>query len=101
MPRLDNPRHEKFAQEVARGLKGAAAYRKVYGKDISSARQNASVLLTNTDIAERVRELQSKSAEGVALTLQETHKFLRDVVEAAPGDIDEASPLCQAFKYTE
>jgi phage terminase small subunit len=101
MPRLDNPRHEAFAQAVAKGSKGADAYRKGYGKEVASARQRACELMKDRDISERIKELQSKSADGVALTLREMHDFLRSTLLTAPGSIDENNPLCQSFKYTE
>jgi hypothetical protein len=61
---LTNPRHEQFAQHLAKGLSAAAAYSQVYGEK-DGARQCASRLLTNVDVANRVIELQKGIASGM------------------------------------
>jgi phage terminase small subunit len=64
----------------------------------TAAKAVAYRLLDNVGIASRIADLQSKSAEKVALTLEEKHRFLREVVESPAGKIDENSPLCQGVK---
>jgi hypothetical protein len=65
---LANPRHEAFAQAVALGKSGAAAYRECVseGCSDSTAEVNASKLLREgTKVALRVSELKSKVAAKV------------------------------------
>ena len=61
MAPLDNPRHEKFSQLVAGGVKPAEAY-VLAGYKKTGASQAASRLLTKTEVCARVSELQEISA---------------------------------------
>lgn len=65
MPTLDDPRHEKFAQELARGASNADAYMAAgYNtKSVAAASANANRLLKNAAVRARVEELQGKAAE--------------------------------------
>lgn len=102
MPQLDNPRHEAFAQAVASGMKGAAAYRKVYGEHQRNARSSASALLKdNPDVSQRVSEISLQAAKGTVLTLQQEMEWLTKVVQTPISQIDEENVLCQRFKYTK
>ncbi|HTR34918.1 MAG TPA: terminase small subunit [Bryobacteraceae bacterium] len=65
MPVLHNPRHEKFSQLVASGIKPKEAYTSV-GYKPTGAKQAASRLLTNVDVRERVSELQEAAARSAA-----------------------------------
>jgi hypothetical protein len=62
MPVLENVRHERFAQELAKGKTQEQAYIDA-GYSANGARVAASKLLTNANIAERVTELQSVVAD--------------------------------------
>lgn len=55
---LSNPKHEKFAQSIARGLSQEKAYIEA-GFCKNGARQNASRLITNDNILRRVKEIQN------------------------------------------
>lgn len=102
MPALDNPRHEKFCQAVAKGLNGAAAYREVYGKDLKNPRGGASDLIRdNPDISARIKELQALSNTKDVMTAQQQKEWLTKVVLTPINDIDETSILCQSAKYSE
>src|SRR6478609_7088327 len=61
---LANPRHEQFAQALARGLTAAAAYKSA-GYGHKGARQNGARLKACPDIGSRVQELRSTVAAGV------------------------------------
>lgn len=98
--RLDNPRHERFAQAVARGAKGAVAYREVYGAKVG-ARKCASALLKNEDISGRVAELQDASASSDIMAAKAQKEWLTKVIMTPINDIDETSILCQSAKYTQ
>lgn len=76
MPRLESPRHEKFCHNIANGMSGAAAYRKVYGGDISGAKQCASELLTKVDLRDRVKELQLAAESKLVLSMQERREII-------------------------
>ena len=57
MPALKNPRHEAFAQAVARGMSAAAAYGQV---GFRPHRANAATLARKKHISVRVAELQEE-----------------------------------------
>lgn len=62
MPVLKNPKHEKFAQGLARGLSQEKAYKEA---GYNGQRQHASRLITKDDIQARVAELTEEVAETV------------------------------------
>ena len=106
MKPLKNARHEKFAQAVATGEAASRVYGRIYGKQSpSQAEASASRLLRNVKVAARVAEIRgSVDAEALAdclLTLRAKREFLAAVVWAAPGELDEKSPLVQSFKLTD
>lgn len=87
MPVLDNSRHEKFAQEVAKGMDATAAYISVYGKSSrSSANSSAARLLANVRF--RVQELKEASATATTLTMQERRERLARIVRCDLTRID-------------
>ena len=65
MPVLAKPRHEKFAQAVARGMTAADAYLEA---GYSPNRGNAARLNANEDIQRRAEELTRRAAAGVVIT---------------------------------
>jgi len=67
MPTLQNPRHERFAQELATGKSADAAY-VVAG--YRPNRSNAARLSANQNIEKRVAEIQSLGAERAAVTVE-------------------------------
>ena len=67
MPALSNPKHEIFAQELAKGKTADGAYALAgYRK----SRSNASVLRTNQNISDRVIELQRVVAAHTEITIE-------------------------------
>jgi hypothetical protein len=101
MPILDNPRHEKFCQAVASGMKGAGAYRAAYGKDVISARQRSCELLKDRDISERIAELLGQSASEAIWTGAQIREYLTKALTTPLSEVDATSTLCQAEKRTE
>lgn len=79
MPILSNQRQETFAQHVAQGSNGAAAYRNAYGAHGASAEANASRLLRNDKVRARVQELQGEAAKAAVMTLAEQRLLLASV----------------------
>lgn len=67
MPILPNPRHERFAQLLAKGKSATEAYADAGYKD---NRQAASRMFTNVDISMRVAELQDKVAKRAEITAE-------------------------------
>ena len=67
MPILRNPRHEKFAQELATGKTADAAY---ILAGYRANRSNAARLSASRDIQKRVAEIQSLGAELAAVTIE-------------------------------
>lgn len=65
MPALQNARHERFAQELAKGKSQSEAYQ-LAGYEPSEP--NASRLTRNDKVQARVAELQERAAANVMLT---------------------------------
>ena len=71
MSPLENPRHELFAQEIAKGRSQQDAYVNAgYGNKIqSSTYASASRLIRNVKIATRIRQLQAETVKSTEATL--------------------------------
>lgn len=65
MPALSNPRHERFAQELAKGKSQSEAYQ---AAGYEPSEPNASRLTRNDKVQARVAELQERSALRVEVT---------------------------------
>lgn len=98
---LANHRHERFAALIATGQSGAAAYRSCYRARGASAEANASRLLRNVKVRQRVTELQKATATVAVMNLEEKRRFLAAIVRTPIGRVDEHSPLCQYFHRTK
>jgi hypothetical protein len=61
MPILRNPRHEKFSQLLAGGIKPTEGYVSL-GYSKAGAPQSANNFLKRTDVRERVNDIQSLAA---------------------------------------
>jgi phage terminase small subunit len=67
MPTLQNPRHERFAEELATGKSADAAYVLAGYRE---NRSNAARLSANRHILKRVAEIQSLGAELAAISIE-------------------------------
>jgi phage terminase small subunit len=67
VPTLRNPRHERFAHELASGNTADAAY---VLAGYHENRSNAARLNANRDIQKRVAEIQSVGADRAAVTVE-------------------------------
>lgn len=67
MPILSNPRHERFAQELAKGKPATEAYEAAGFKPNEG---NAGRLNRNEQVRKRLAELQATSAERAGFTLE-------------------------------
>lgn len=95
MPALTNPRHERFAHEVASGKSASEAY---VAAGFKPARQNAHALLRRDDVSLRVNELQAaaraleaeataKACERLSITKE---RILAELAKIAFSDLREA-----------
>lgn len=81
MPVLSNPRHERFAQELAKGKSASAAYVEAgYEGD----RKNAARLATNDDVCDRVEELLLAGAKRAEVTVE---RVMREYARVGFADI--------------
>jgi hypothetical protein len=80
MPVLKNPKHELFAQKVAKGASESSAYAEVYEKDATrpTTRGMASTLRSKPIVSQRIAELQAAGAEEAITSIADV---LRDLVE--------------------
>ena len=86
MPPLDNPRHERFAQALAKGATATEAY---VAAGFKAHDGNCSRLRGNERVASRVAELQGRSAKRVEVT-----------VESLAAELEEARALALTEKQT-
>ena len=68
MPILDNARHERFAQELAKGASQLEAYRLAGYEPVEA---NASRLIRNDKVSSRVAELKAAAAERTITTVHD------------------------------
>ena len=81
MPILPNPRHERFAQELAMGRTSEEAYATAGFKP---DRGNASRLTANDSVRARVAEIQGRGAERAEITVE---MVLRELAKIGFSDI--------------
>lgn len=79
MPVLPNPRHESFAQALAKGKSATEAYAQA---GYRPNQPSASRLLSNVMVAARVEELQAKAAEKAEWTAADRLKSLKAIHDA-------------------
>lgn len=98
MPALENARHERFAQELAKGKTQEQAYIDA-GYEPDAARFNASRLITNDNVAARVAELQERAAIKVELTLSDIIQEIEQArIAALAAETVQASAAVSASK---
>ena len=99
VPRLDNPRHERFANLVAKGdITDTEAYQCALQTTWEAADGNAWRLRGDEGIAARIAYLQQVlrvDARGTILTLKERREYLAKVVRTPIAEVNEQSVLCQ------
>jgi phage terminase small subunit len=94
------PKQEKFAQCIADGMNQADAYRAAYDasnmKD-SSIYVNASKLLSDTKVAQRVQELKEQLSSKALWTRADSVRALQNAISIAENK-DNAAGLVAAIK---
>lgn len=83
MAALPNAKHERFAQEAAKGKNASEAY---VAAGYKENRQNAARLMTNDDIRTRVGEIQAKGAVRAEITIERTCDRLERIADLAITD---------------
>ena len=95
---LSNPRHEKFSQLVASGIKPTAAYSSL-GYSGKGAPQSANKLLKRTDVRERVAEILQAAAVSTAAEIAfDQQRVLNrlDILSRKAEDLGQILPRCAA-----
>lgn len=82
---LKNARHERFAQELAKGATADAAY---IAAGFKPNRHNAARLKPNETIVARLKELQSKAAEKSVVTVEGITQRLLNIAEKGESGTD-------------
>lgn len=80
MPALSNAKHERFAQELAKGKTQAEAYAEA---GYTGDRTAASRLSTNVNVQTRVAELQSGAAKRTEMTVASLTRRLDHIAQIA------------------
>jgi hypothetical protein len=89
MPALNNARHERFAQGLAKGLTGDKAYSEAGYKP---NRKNAARLKSNEDVKSRVKEIAERAATRVEIDRAWVMDMLRKNAERCLDDGDDRNP---------
>ena len=92
MPALENPKHERFAQELAKGRTQAEAYATA---GYAPSEPNASRLTSNDKVAARVAEIQERAAVRAEITVAGITDRLLAIAKKGEGK-DEAPMLSVA-----
>jgi hypothetical protein len=88
MPVLDNARHERFAQALAKGKTADQAY---VSAGYSANRGNAARMNANESVQKRLLELKTKSAEKTGLTVASITERLLRIAEK--GEASDEAPM--------
>jgi len=98
MPVLRNPRHEKFSQLVATGIKPTEAYLSL---SKAGAPQSANNLLKRTDVRERVNEIQSLAAQSSAEAVAFDQKRVLNRLDVLSRKAEELGQISAAARCEE
>jgi hypothetical protein len=92
VPALDNPKHERFAQQLAKGKSQAEAYQEA---GYAPSEPHASRLASNGKVAARVAEIQERAATRVEVSVASITASLLRIAKKGE-DLAEASGLSVA-----
>lgn len=85
------PKQELFAQKIAEGMSQADAYRSAYScKNMSdnAIYREASLLVENPKVAQRLREIRDINARPSIMTAQKRKEWLTEVINDPDIDIN-------------
>jgi len=96
---LENPRHEIFAREIAKGSSQREAYRAAgYTGEDKAIDASASRLLTDVKVLLRVQEIQSHAAKRAEITIERT---LLELAKIGYADIRKAAKWGRGIAVTD
>lgn len=103
---LENPKWEKFAQDIANGSTGIQAYRTNVaepGSKTNTCMVQASILLSNPNVSERVDYLRKLANETLERKLgwnkEKALRYLVEVLETPVGEVDQDHRLAQEIGF--
>ena len=82
MSKLENVKHEKFCQNIAKAMNQSESYTEAGYKDTKNTRQRASKLTTINYISERIDELREKNQALLGIEKKEILNKLKDMLSA-------------------
>ena len=95
---LDNPRHEIFAQEVAKGMSQRRAYRVAFPKSVKwkdeTVDSKASVLANTDKVLERINEIRSEASSKAIKSAIERKEWLSAIIDNEAADISSRLKAC-------
>ena len=97
---LRNPRHEKFSQLVASGIRPADVYVSL-GYSKAGAPQSANKLLKRGDVQERVHEIQSLTAQSTAEEVEFDQKRVLNRLDVLSRKAEALGQISAAAKCEE
>jgi phage terminase small subunit len=100
MTMLRNPRHEKFAQLVASGIRHTEAYISV-GYSPNGAPQSAAKLLQRIDVRRRVDEILASVAQSVAAEVAFDQKRVLSRLDVLGRKAEELKQISAAVRCEE
>lgn len=97
MPKLANPKHERFCQEYIIDLNGTKSYERTYGK-VKAPRVQASKLLSKANISTRIAELKEIRSERTVITQD---MVLKELKILAQSDIQDYLEVVKQYPGTD
>jgi len=102
MAKLDNDKHELFCQEYSKTGMSTESYIKVYNtKKRTTAEVNASRLLSNAKIKERINELSNTVLSDSIATMAEIKEFwtniIRNTQEASKNRLKASELMAKSY----
>lgn len=87
MPVLSNAKHERFAQEIAKGNSQGEAYKTAGYNAVGHAAESAgNRLMKNVEVQARIVELQGRGAKRAEVTIESLIQEAADIQAAALND---------------
>lgn len=95
---LENPRHEIFAQEVAKGMSQRRAYRVAFPKSVKwkdeTVDSKASVLANTDKVLERIKDLKEKASSEAIKSAIDRKVWLSSIIDNEETDYGTRLKAC-------
>lgn len=105
MAELKNPRHEKFAQELAKGVKQRAAYRTAFPSSVkwkdNVVDVKASVLAKNDKILVRLKELADIATNTAVMSARKRKEWLTKIMLSGEEETKDKLKACDILNRME